>query len=322
VVARRGEEAQPWVRYVPFDLEFDHSPARVIAVLDKALADAEIPNVSREPPPRVGCVGFKESGMEYSVEYRIIDPSRIFATDSAIRAHVFAGVARGGLGIPFPRRVVEMRPDQRPERAEKEHARRLSVLASSDLFGALTAEERSALAPALQACLYAGHDVVFRTGETADSLYLLAQGAVRVVTDDKTGRHDLARLTAPSYFGEMGLLLGQPRAATVVAEGEALCYRLDKKGFDAILQARPELADNLARVLAQRQAENDATIRALDAEAQARHAGNRTTDLVRRIRHFFGIDAARHREPHHGTPRSEPAHAAARPAGPDELDDG
>jgi len=322
LVARRGEEMQAWVRYIPFDLEFEHSPARVIEVLDKALADAEIANVAREPPPRVGCVGFKESGMEYAVEYRIVDPSRFWATDSAIRTHLFAAVARGGLGIPFPRRVVEMRPDQRPERAEKEHARRLSALASSDLFGALTAEERSALAPALQPYLYAGGDVVFRRGETADSLYLLAQGAVRVVSEDKGVRHDLARLTAPSYFGEMGLLLGQPRAATVLAEGEALCYRLDKNGFDAILQARPELADNLARVLAQRQAENDATFRALDAEAQARHAGNRTTDLVRRIRHFFGIEAARRREPHHGPPRSEPAHAGARPDGTDQLDDG
>jgi hypothetical protein len=84
----------------------------------------------------------------------------------------------------------------------------------------------------------------------------------------------------------------------------------------------PELADNLARVLAQRQAENDATYRALDAEAQARHAGSRATDLVRRIRHFFGIESGRRREPQHGSVRSEPAHAGARPAGPDEPDDG
>jgi small-conductance mechanosensitive channel/CRP-like cAMP-binding protein len=321
LVARRGEEAQAWVRYVPFDLEFDHSPARVLSLLDKAFADAEIPNVSREPPPRIGCMGFKESGMEYAVEYRIIDPYRIWETDSAIRAHLFAAVARSGLGIPFPRRVVEMRPDQRPERAQREHARRLDVLASSDLFSALTAEERDALAPALRPYLYAGGDVVFHSGEPADSLYLLAEGALRVVREDKGARHELARLTAPSYFGEMGLLLGQPRGATVLADGEALCYRLDKKGFDAILQARPELAENLARVLAQRQAANDATFRALDAEAQARHAGNRATDLVRRIRHFFGIEATRRREPNPDAARSEPAHALARPPGSDEGDD-
>jgi CRP-like cAMP-binding protein len=116
---------------------------------------------------------------------------------------------------------------------------------------------------------------------------------VRIVSDDKGQRHDLARLVAPTYFGEMGLLLGQPRGATVLADGEALCYRLDKQGFDAILQARPELADNLARVLVQRQAENDATLRALDAEARARHAGSRATEFVRRIQQFFGLESHR-----------------------------
>jgi CRP-like cAMP-binding protein len=293
VIGRRGEESQSWVRYVPFDLEFEYSPARVVAALDEAFANAEIPNVSRDPPPRVGCTGFRESGMEYAVEYRIVDPSRFWHTDSAIRAHLFAAIARCRLGIPFPRRVVEMRPDQRPEAAQREQMRRLGVLAASDLFGALTEDERRALAPALDPCLYAGGDVVFHTGEKADSLYLLAEGAVRVVSEDKGVRHDLARLTAPAYFGEMGLLLGQPRGATMLVDGEALCYRLDKQGFDAILQARPELAENLARVLAQRQAANDATFRALDADAQARHASGRTTDLVRRIQQFFGLDSRR-----------------------------
>ena len=312
LLARRGEEAQHWVRYVPFDLEFDHSPARVTSVLEKAFLDAEIPNVGRDPAPRIGCTGFRESGMEYAVEYRIIDPSRFWQTDSTIRAHVFAAIARAGLGIPFPRRVVEMRADQRPERAQHEHARRLAVLASSDLFGPLTEDERASLAPALDPYLYAGGDVVFRTGETADSLYLLAEGALRVVSEDKGHRHELARLVAPAYFGEMGLLLGQPRAATVLVDGEALCYRLNKQGFDAILQARPELADTLARMLAQRQAENDATFRALDAEAQARHAGTRATDLVRRIRYFFGLEAPRRPSTQHETTvRGEPAHTAA-----------
>jgi CRP-like cAMP-binding protein len=91
----------------------------------------------------------------------------------------------------------------------------------------------------------------------------------------------------------MGLLLGQPRAATVVADGEALCYRLDRRGFDAIIKARPELADALARMLAQRQAENDATVRALDADARARHAVSRASEFVRRIQQFFGLEGAR-----------------------------
>jgi small-conductance mechanosensitive channel/CRP-like cAMP-binding protein len=294
VIGRRGEDAQAWVRYVTFELDFDHSPAHVLATLNKAFADAEIANVSGTVRPRVGCTAVKESGIEYAVEYRIVDPSYIWSTDSAIRVHLYAAMAREGFEISFQRRIVESRADRRPETAQAEHQRRVHALESSDLFGALTADERHVLAPELTACLYAGDDIIFRAGDSADSLYLVSEGVVRIVSDDKAGaRHELARLAAPAYFGEMGLLLGQPRAATVLADGEALCYRLDKQGFDTILQARPELADNLARVLAQRQAENDATLRALDAEEQARHAVSRTSELVNRIQQFFGLEPKR-----------------------------
>jgi len=89
----------------------------------------------------------------------------------------------------------------------------------------------------------------------------------------------------------MGLLTGQARTATVVAESDVLCYRLDKAGFDAILRARPELVNLLSTVVARRQAENDATLQAADADARARMAVSRASELVRKIRQFFDIAA-------------------------------
>lgn len=297
VIGRRGEEGQAWVRYLPFELEFDHSPAYVISVLEKAFDDAEIPNVGRDPPPRVACKSFHESGVEYEVAYKLTDSALYWRTDSNIRVHLFAALARNGIGIPYPRRVVEMRADARPERSARERERRNDVLAANELFDALTDEERASVAQALHSCPYAPLDIVFRAGDSADSLYLLAEGEVQVMSEDKGQRHELARLTAPSYFGEMGLLLGQPRAATVIASTEALCYRLDKQGFDAVIQARPELAEAMARVLTQRQAENDATLRALDADARARQTSGKATELVRRIQHFFGLDVPKPKRP-------------------------
>ena len=75
----------------------------------------------------------------------------------------------------------------------------------------------------------------------------------------------------------MGLLTGQARTANVIAETDVLCYRLDKSGFDAILRARPELVDGLSKVVAKRQAENDATLQAADADARARMAVSRAS---------------------------------------------
>jgi CRP-like cAMP-binding protein len=89
----------------------------------------------------------------------------------------------------------------------------------------------------------------------------------------------------------MGLLPGQPRGATVVAREDSLCYRLSKSAFDATLKARPEIADALGHVLARRQAENDATMKAFDSDARARRAVGGTMEMVRRIRQFFALPA-------------------------------
>ncbi|MGH8802347.1 MAG: cyclic nucleotide-binding domain-containing protein [Casimicrobiaceae bacterium] len=159
-----------------------------------------------------------------------------------------------------------------------------------NLFASLTEDERATLAQALTTELYAEGDTVFMAGEPADSLYLLAAGRVDIVGADPQGApHRFATLTAPAYFAEMGLLLGQPRSATVIANGEARCYRLDKAGFDRIIRARPALVEQLAAILAERQAENDATLQALDVEARQARAAGRTAEFMRKMQQFFGL---------------------------------
>jgi small-conductance mechanosensitive channel/CRP-like cAMP-binding protein len=290
VIGRRGEERTAWRRYVPFEVEFNHAPARVIAALETALAHAQIPCVARQPAPMVTCTGFKESGVEYSVVYDLTDAAQYWEIDSLVRVHIYAALMRQGLGIPFPRRVIEVRRDERPRLAQREIDHRIAALGAIDLFSSLTEAEHAALAQKLTTCAYVPDEIVCRAGEPADSLYLLAQGRVDIVSDPGNGvRHKLATLAAPAYFGEMGLLLGPPRAATVVAVGETVCYRLDKAGFDEVIRARPALAEMLAHVLAERQAANDAVLSALDAEVLAGRGASRKKDLMRRIQQFFGL---------------------------------
>ena len=291
VVARRGEERTAWRRHVPFEVEFDHPPARVIAQVEKELANAQIANVARTPSPMVGCVAFRDSGIEYAVSYDLTDAGEYWITDSRIRAHIYAALMRQGFVISFPRRIVEVRHDERPGAARREIEHRITTLASMDLFASLTDAERTSLARELTTSPYVAGERIFEASQPADSLYLLAQGRVEIIRERAKGALPvkLATLEAPAYFGEMGLLLGQPRIATVAALDDALCYRLDKRGFDAILRSRPALAETLARILAERQAENDAKLQALDAEARAEHAVGRTRELMRKIQQFFGL---------------------------------
>jgi small-conductance mechanosensitive channel/CRP-like cAMP-binding protein len=295
VLGRRGDLRIPWRRPIEFGMGYEWPPSRVIAAVDEALARADIANVARAPAPSCVCSAFEASTIRYNIRYWLTDLTLDEWTDSEVRVHAFAALARQGMEMPIPRSEHFLNRAQhvRDTAREQERDMRVVLLRSLELFKPLTDEERLALAAELKPSPFVSGDVATRQGEPADSLYILARGHVGIfhdVTDGtQTGRQRLATLHGPAYFGEMGLLTGQPRGATVVAESEVLCYSLGKPGFEAILRSRPELAQALSQTLAARQAANDATLATLSAEARLRATGTRANDIVRRIQEFFGL---------------------------------
>ena len=292
VLARRGDMRTSWRREVEFSVSYNTPPSHVIAAVQGALARAEIANVAPAPASVVLCKSFDENAIHYAVLYWLSDLSLDVQTDSSVRVHIHAALKRERMEIPLPHRVL-IDGGQLSSCVVSESAltRRFETLSAIELFAPMTDGERRALATELNDCAYVRNDVISRRGDVADSLYVLAKGRVAVYgeADATQTRPRLATLEAPGYFGEMGLLTGQARTATVIAESDVLCYRLDKSGFDAILRARPELADGFAKVVARRQAENDATLQAADADARARMTVSRASEIVRRIRQFFDI---------------------------------
>lgn len=295
VLARRGDERVPWRRKIQFGVVYDIAPSKVVAAVEASFAHAEIPQVAQMPPPICACVAFEANAIEYAVLYWLTDPRRDWETDSQIRTHLFATLARHRFEIPLPHRVLltpHAQAAKRADAAQRSLAERVAVLERIPLFASLTEGERRALAAELTDAPYLGGDVISREGELSDSMYVLATGRVGVFRGGNSGSSPRQRLTdleAPDYFGEMGLLTGQARSATIIASDEVRCYRLDRAGFDAILRARPEIAQALSQVVADRQAANDATLHALSEAERARHAKGRATELVRRIQAFFGV---------------------------------
>lgn len=286
--ATGGEHA---LRELLFSVAYEHAPSHVVATVDQAVRRATTPNVVREPAPRCVCAEFADSGITYKLLYHIVDLGLSRDTDSALLALLYAALKRAGMTIPFPQRDVHLYQQATPEDAQRRAVeQRLAALRAVELFAPLTDTERRALASELKPGLYVHGEALFHQGEPADSLFVLAQGRLAVYDERESGkRHALAALSAPAYVGEMGLLTGQPRAATVVADGDAECLRLDKAGFDAILRARPEIVEELSQALARRQAQNDATLQALGAQERSAGERSRARELMHRIRQFFSL---------------------------------
>jgi CRP-like cAMP-binding protein len=294
LLGRRGDERVSWRRPIEFGVGYEWTPGQVLAVVHSALERLEVPLVASHPKAHCVCAGFDPSAIKYVVYYWLTDIKSYLETDSRVRVHIFAALGRAGMEIPISRQDLYLHSARTmaARMGASEQSSRVSLLRSLELFTPLTDDETHALAAQLRPAPMASADVITRQGEPSDSLYILARGDVAIYRDGdhRQGRKLLAKLSAPAFFGEMGLLTGQARTATIVAETEVLCYRLDKHGFEAIIQARPELAEAMSRTVAARQAANDATLASLSAEARAQATGTRASELVRRIRQFFGLD--------------------------------
>ena len=129
-----------------------------------------------------------------------------------------------------------------------------------------------------------------RQGAEAHWLYLIIDGEaeVRVAADGNVSER-LATLGAGDFFGEMGMMTGEPRTATVIAVSDVECYRLDKEAFHDILQSRPEIAENISEILARRRVELEAAREGLDEEAKLQRLRHHRGDLLQRIKGFFRL---------------------------------
>jgi small-conductance mechanosensitive channel len=274
-----------WVR-LPVDLAA--APGDVCRVLTEAVANAEIDNVESAPIPDVLVMEIAARHAVYAIRYWLHDPWRADATDSVVRIHALAALARNGmkLGAPFQEEFA-IRDDEQQRTALKaaDLERRVRALAQVDIFAPLSDAERAELAPYLRYAPFVAGDVMTRQGAVAHWLYLVVSGTADVSVETAAGKSQVGTLEAGAIFGEMGMLTGAPRSATVTARTDTICYRLDKAGFESVIRARPDIAEAITRVLADRRKQTDGEIAASAAGGRkARH-----DDLLDKVRRFFGL---------------------------------
>jgi small-conductance mechanosensitive channel/CRP-like cAMP-binding protein len=159
-----------------------------------------------------------------------------------------------------------------------------ALLDQVDLFRTFDAAERSELAAKLRAREVAAGQVVVRQGQAGDSLYVLGEGMldVEIIRDLREPVCD--RIAPGEVFGEISLLTGQTRSATVSAALDSVVYEIHRTDFDPILRRRPQLAERLAAVMADHQARNNRH----DVAAEQPAAPTRD-DLLARLRQLFGL---------------------------------
>lgn len=288
VIGREG-----WRRWVWFQIEDRVAPSLVVSVAEEAVADAEIGNVLHAPPPSCVAMEFKAGAVRYALRYWLLDPRDDDATDSAVRTHLLAAVRRHRWRMAIDDQSVQLYQDHAGRHAEarrEELAQRLAALAGVELFASLDDDERRHIAERLVPAPFVRGDVITRQGAAAHWLYILVAGEAEVYWEPPSGERRLLTRLAPGHlFGEMGLLTGAPRSATVIAATDVTCYRLDKAGFEDIIHARRDLAETLSHILAQRLQHNDELRDAFQRQQDDGEHAERRAAILQRIRDFFAL---------------------------------
>jgi small-conductance mechanosensitive channel/CRP-like cAMP-binding protein len=292
---REGQPLQHRM-WVYFNVDFRFSPADVVEAVNKGLQAAPIEGVAQEPKPHAICYDFARDGRDsfayYAVRYWLTDLARDDPTSSRVRERIFTALKRAAIPLAMPAAHVwvEQDAENRTRRQRAEEERRQAALDGVEFLRSLHDEERTYVAGRLKYALFAPGETITKQGAVAHWLYVIVSGVAEVRVNIEGTDKAVAKIQAPGFVGEMGLMTGEPRTATVVALTEVECYRLDKEAFNKIIVSRPEIAREISGVLATRKVELLAVREDLDADAKRRALEAEHRRLVETIQRFFGLD--------------------------------
>jgi CRP-like cAMP-binding protein len=245
--------------HVSLGIDSGAPPTRVKDVLLHATSNAK--GVAPEPKPRVYLKNFGDSSIEYEIKFWIDSYSKHFEVCDSVSTNVWYSLQRHGIQIPFPTRTVHI---ERPvhSKSQEMQTRARVMLRVQPLFKCLTDDQLDALLPRGRLGHFGRGETLIQQGETGDSMFILVEGQANVVVDRNGMQAHVASLGAGDCFGEMSLLTGEPRSATVVAHTDCEVVEIGKSILAASLEENPELLAKLSELLARRQLETEGILAA------------------------------------------------------------
>jgi small-conductance mechanosensitive channel len=249
-------------------------------VRDEVMAAlGEIEMVLKTPAPSCRVSSFGDSAVVYLVRFFIDDYGRVPTAHDEVFTRLWYRFSRAGIEIPYPQRVIHTRaPESRHD------APHLALLSQLDLFAPFSPDERADIARAAVERRFGRGEALIRQGDEGHTFYVIVSGEVVVAHTNI----EVARLTRGAYLGEMSLLTGDPRSATVIATTDVVVLELDRDAFARHFATRPERAQAMSELLAQRRSQ----LQAIDNNGKGSPtAAPRSGDILKRLRAIFRLQA-------------------------------
>jgi small-conductance mechanosensitive channel/CRP-like cAMP-binding protein len=229
-------------------LGYDFPPEKAKSLLMRILLQDK--DVAKDPPPSVRVRNFADSSIEYDLVYCLNDYRTHLVTRGNLLTRIWYAVAREGRSIPFPHREVIAKAAREPFVVDG--GTLLAVFRRTEILQSLSDEESRRLSERVHVRVFATGEAVVRQGDPGSSLFIVMQGELKVSIDGA----EVGTLAGGEIFGEMSLLTGENRKATVTAATEAHLVEIMKEDIEPVIRSSPDLLDRLSAVLARREEVN------------------------------------------------------------------
>jgi small-conductance mechanosensitive channel/CRP-like cAMP-binding protein len=207
-------------------------------------------HILRTPEPSVTVKDLSAEMIDFELSYSVADISVVDRAQNEIFDRVYRAAAAAGTkfsprlaGIPKIAAAAEQGGSGVAE----------SLVAGVSLFSTLTAEEKATLTGQMERREFKPGDVIAKAGTVLQALCIVSDG-VLVGSREESGREiEVARLAPGDYFGEVGLLTGEPLRGDITALTRVVIYQISKETLAPLLKARPSITEELSECLAMRQ---------------------------------------------------------------------
>ena len=264
-----------------------HPPARVKKILLDALLSAD--QVLKEPAPIVFLKGINEWAAVYWIAFCADDYGKKYFILENVWERVWFHLNRAGITPAVHRQEIHLFKGVN-ERGGDEAAKPITLLQEVDIFKPFSQQAKRHLSERLRRHRFAPDDVIVQQGDAGDSLFIIVEGVVGiyVLADDGKSK-EVARLGAGNFFGEMALMTGEDRTATVISVVDTYLFEITQADIAPLMAEQPEVSELVSKELTKRQLVTQQHLHTKhDTETDSKHTLSQ--QILNRMENFFGLN--------------------------------
>src|SRR5712691_5453319 len=279
-------------RTVLVDASYATPPLQVQTVLVETAK--AVPGVLHEPAPQAFVAAYKDSSIQYRLTFWAKDFGHAGVVEGQVLSYVWYAFQRHSIEIPFPQRTIHItKAEDESQVMAAERERILGALRRIDFLSVLSPEDLETVAQRAAVRVYLPGEAVVRQGDAGAEFFIILEGTAEVRRGEGDKVATVATLHPMQFFGEMSLLTGEPRSATIVTQTKLEVVVITKAILEGPIMENPLLAERIGTVLAERKSELAVHQESLNHRHESRQevVEQRRKSLGSRIRRFFGAPA-------------------------------